>query len=124
MAPGALLYSLLTQSAAVTALVDGRVFPLRIEQDTPRPAITYQLISRVPDGTAACELDDIARVQLSLFADTYAEVEALASACRPVLHRLTTQGVYLELSNEIDHHDDGADCYFRTQDYRLEIPAA
>ncbi|MGY3091083.1 hypothetical protein ACVWYF_004147 [Hymenobacter sp. UYAg731] len=121
---GPLLFSLLSQAAPVAALVGTRIYPLRIPQEQPRPAITYQLISRVPDGSAICALDDIARVQLSLFADTYGEIEALAATVRGALHRLSTLGVYLELDNEIDHHDDTADCYFRSQDYFLEIPAA
>ena len=128
---GPLLYALLSQAAPVAALVANasgaalpfRIFPLRIPQGQSRPAITYQLISRVPDGSAACELDDVARVQLSLFADTYAEIEALAVAVRRALHRTTAQGVYFELGNQIDHHDDTADCYFTSQDYTLEIPA-
>ena len=128
---GPLLYALLSQAAPVAALVANasgaalpyRIFPLRIPQGQPRPAITYQLISRVPDDSP-CALDDVARVQLSLFADTYDGIERLANAVRGALHRTTAQGVYFELSNQIDHHDDTADCYFTSQDYTLEIPAA
>ena len=121
---GPLLFSLLSQAAPVAALVGTRIYPLRIPQEQPRPAITYQLISRVPDGSPICALDDVARVQLSLFADDYGQIEVLAAAVRQALHQATVQGVYLALDNEIDHHDDTADCYFRSQDYFLEIPAA
>ena len=121
---GPLLFSLLSQAAPVAALVGTRIYPLRIPQEQPRPAITYQLISRVPEGSALCELDDDARVQVSLFADTYGEIEALSQAVRAVLHLNPAAPVHMSLDNEIDHHDDTADCYFRSQDYFLELPAA
>ncbi len=124
MAPGELLFSVLSQAPAVGALVGTRIYPLRIPEGQPRPAITYQLISRVPQGRPMCDLADAARVQLSLFTDTYAQQEALAAACRQALHGYALGPVYAELSNEIDHYDEGALCYFKTQDYELELPAA
>ena len=124
MAPGEIVFSVLSQAPAVQALVGVRIYPLRIPQGKPRPAITYQLITRVPQGSPLCVLSDVARVQLSIFTDTYAQGEALATACRQALHGYALGEVYAELSNEIDQYDEGAVCYFKSQDYELELPAA
>jgi len=124
MEPGLLLFALLSQAAPVTALVGPRIYPLRAPEGQPRPYVLYQLISRVPDGAPACHFGDVARVQLSLFADSYAQVSALAAACRAVLHfAQPAPDVFLELDNEQDHYHDQALCYFKSQDYLLELPA-
>ncbi len=122
MEPGQLLFSLLSQAAPVTALVGTRIYPVVAPQGSPRPYVCYQLISRVPDGSALCQLSDVARVQLSLFADTYAQVCQLAQACRGQLHYHEQPEASLELANEFDQpHDENAACYFRSQDYLVEL---
>jgi len=123
MEPGLLLFALLSQEPAVRALVATRIYPLRAPEGQARPYVLYQLISRVPDGPPACRFGDVARVQLSLFADSYAQVSALAAACRAVLHfAQPAPDVFLELDNELDHFDDQAVCFFKSQDYLLELP--
>lgn len=122
MEPGLLIFSLLSQSAPVTALLSTRIFPVVAEQGQPRPYLTYQLVSRIPEGSPLCDLGDAARVQLSLFTDSYKQQAALALAVRKALNGAESGGAYLEITNELDQHDDTAACFLRIQDYRVEVP--
>jgi len=47
MAAEKVVYALLSQASAVTALVGARIYPLQVPQDEDLPAITYQVISAV-----------------------------------------------------------------------------
>ena len=130
MEPGQLLFSRLNQAPSVGGQLqhvrdgqpEAKIYPVQAPEGTPRPYLVYQLISRVPDGSALCELDDVARVQVSIFADTYASICSLANAIRQQLHHYETDGAALELANEFDHpKPPGALCFFRSQDYRVEL---
>lgn len=132
MEPGILIYSLLRQVPAVVALVgytdpvqgpQTRIYPLRIPEGKPRPALTYQLISNTNDGIAACEIDDEARVQVSVFADTYPELCALAKAVRKALAGYDQDGASIEFAGAVDQFSDPAACYFRSVDFIVEGPA-
>jgi hypothetical protein len=124
MDAGTLLYQQLTASAAVQALCGGRVFPVRIPQNTPMPAVCYTLISSIPDQYILnLRGDDKVRVQVSVFADTYTATTALAAACRVALDGLRAGSVALALDIETDHFEDGADRFHRSQDYRLNLPS-
>jgi hypothetical protein len=131
--PGALLFSLLSQAPDVVALLGyvekgkrkHRIYPLVAPQGTPRPYGCFQLISQVPqDGSSAlCRLGDVARVQLSLFADSYETIAALTAAVKSVLDYAEPEpGVCLEPDNQHDHHEPNALCLFRSLDYRVELP--
>ena len=130
MEPGQLLFSLLKAAAPVSALLTAhngqlKVYPLVAPQDTPRPYCCYQLISRVPESgsSALCRLGDVARVQLSLFADDYATLAMLTDAITKELDYAEPEpDVYLEPDNQQDHHDERAICLFRSLDYRVELP--
>ena len=133
MEPGQLLFTLLSQAAPVAALLGApgglvKVFPVVAPQGTPRPYVLYQLISRGPEAgsSARCQLGDVARVQLSIFSkDTtdYATLAAITTALRAELDYAEPEpGVYLELDNQQDHHDERAVCLFRSLDYRVELP--
>jgi hypothetical protein len=131
--PGQLLFALLSQAPDVAALLGApngqvKVYPLVAPQGTERPYVCYQLISRSPQagGSALCRLGDVARVQLSIFSkDTtdYATLAAITAAVRRVLDYAEPEpGVYLELDNQQDHHDERAVCLFRSLDYLVELP--
>lgn len=131
MEPGQLLFTLLSQAAPVAALLpyvrqgqpEVKVYPVVAPENTPLPYVCYQLISRVPDGSALCDLGDAARVQLSLYATSYAQLCQLAQACRRALHGREAGGVSLELANEFDHPpQDSTQAYFRSQDYLCDLP--
>jgi hypothetical protein len=127
--PGQLLFALLSQAPDVVALLsyapkpgqtELRVYPLRAPQGTPLPYVCYQVVSQNPDTSADCDLDDTARVQLSIFAKTYAQVCTLSQACRQVLHRQRVGSIAIDLDQQIDQYSDPAVCYYRTQDYLLD----
>ena len=128
MEPGQLIFTLLSQAAPVATLVGYveagqpkyRIYPLRIPQGKPRPALTFQLISNTNDGVAACQLNEQARVQVSVFADTYDQLCALSRAVRRALAGHDAGGVSIEASNAVDHRDDAADCYFRSLDFVVD----
>jgi hypothetical protein len=133
MEPGALLFSLLSQAPDVAALLphvregqpEIKIYPVVAPPQTPRPYVLYQLISRVPDGnsSALCRLGDVARVQLSLFADDYATLARLTAAIAEELDYFEPEeGVSLEPDNQHDHHDPQAVCLFRSLDYRIDLP--
>lgn len=130
MEPGPLINSLLTQAPDVAALLAApngqvKVYPVQAPQGTPRPYLNYQLISAGPaDGSSAiCRLGDVARVQLSVFADDYQTLATLTAAVRGVLDYAEPEpGVHLTLDNLQDHHDERALCLFRSLDYVVELP--
>lgn len=78
-----LLFAALTNDATVAGLVAARVYPQKLPQSPTLPAITYQIISRVPTE-ANTELFDI-RLQLDSWATTYAGSQALAGAALSAL---------------------------------------
>lgn len=134
MESGTLLFALLSQAAPVAALLDyehpeeglqHRIYPLVAPPDIPRPYCCFQLIDRVPEpgSSKACRLGDVARVQLSLFADDYATLARLTEAITAELNYAEPEpGVFLEPVNQQDHHDARAICLFRSLDYRVELP--
>jgi hypothetical protein len=130
MEAGPLLYALLSQAAPVVALLaapDGKakVFPVQAPQNTARPYVNYQLISGGPEAgsSAHCRLGDVARVQLSVFADDYPTLASITAALRAVLDYAEPEpGVYLTLDNQQDHFEANALCLFRSLDYVVELP--
>ena len=125
MEPGLILFALLSQAAPVAALLGTAIYPVVAPEGQARPYVCYQLVSRVPEtgSSARCRVGDVARVQLSLFADDYATLAGLTQALRGVLdYSQPEPGVYLEFENAIDHHDPLALCLFRTLDYTVELP--
>lgn len=129
MEPGLLLCSLLSQAPdVVAALVYApkpgveqlRLYPLRAPQTTPLPYVCYQVVSQQTLGSERCELDDEARVQLSIYAATYAQVCELSQLLRATLHRQRVGSACIDLDQQLDHYADNALCYYRTQDYLLD----
>lgn len=124
MEPGQLIHALLTQAPAVSALVGARVYALRIRQGEPRPAITVQLVSDATDTLADCPGNESPRVQVSLFADTYPELCALARAVKNTLHGYRSGQLTIDYENGIDQpYEADSACYHRVQDYALDYPA-
>jgi hypothetical protein len=131
MEAGPLLYALLSQAPAVAALLAApggqvKVYPVVAPQNTARPYVNYQLISGGPEAgsSAHCRLGDVARVQLSVFADDYPTLATITEALRAVLDYAEPEpGVYLTLDNQQDHFEANALCLFRSLDYVVELPA-
>jgi hypothetical protein len=123
--PGAILYALLSQAAPVVALLGHaqaglRIYPLRAPQGTPLPYAVYQVVSGQADATMQCDLDDTARVQLSIFAATYPDITVLHAACRAAAHGQRVGTATIDFDSYQESFQDGATCYLRTQDYLFE----
>lgn len=121
-----LLNALLRASPVVQAVAGGRVFPVRIPQSSPTPAVCFMLVSRMPqEFTHGQRIYDKARVQVSIFADDFTTLSALADGCRAALdgYRGTDTTTAIVLEMEHDQFEDGYDRYHRVQDYRINIPS-
>lgn len=80
--------SVLSAASPVVAIVSTRLYPLVAPQDSDTPYVVWQRISTVVDG--AHDSDGTVELhrslfQFSCFADTFAEVDALAAAVRTAL---------------------------------------
>ena len=116
-----LLYQLLKADANVSALVAGRIYPLRLGQGAALPAIAYQKISDPTAGSLrACELPRVARVQISLFAKSYAELDTLDAAVQAALGLPTPLATIAYLDGH-DLFEDPTEVFFRPTDYRVEL---
>lgn len=124
MSPTKLVYDTLKADAALAALVDGRIYPLRIPQTAELPAIIFQQVSRTQRPLHACNLPDQALVQVSVFAKRYQEVEMISDAIRAALGDYQNGDYNIEYDNGRDLHDDQADTFHRADDYRVEVPVA
>jgi hypothetical protein len=127
-----LLYQLLKADATVAALVAGRIYPLRLGQGALLPAIAYQKISDPSTGSLrACDLPRVARVQISLFTKSYAQLDELDAAVQAALDesaRLLKGLPITPLATiaYLDGHDlfeDPTEVFFRPTDYRVELAA-
>jgi len=124
MEPGQLIFSLLRQSPAVAALAGARIFPLRVSQGQPRPALVYQVVGDSTDTLPACAGNESPRVQVSIFADTYSELCALGRAVKNALHGYRDGQLTVDYENGIDQpYEADAACFHRVQDYALDYPA-
>ena len=80
MSAEAVVYSLLSQSAAITAVVGDKVYPTVLPQGVHPPAVVYDLISSVPWGAidAATTTHLMrSRVQVSLVGPDYADLHSM-----------------------------------------------
>lgn len=81
------VYTLLTTNADVFAMVANRVFPAgNIPQKQLMPAITWQVISGVPQNTLSDNAPvDNQRIQIDCWATTFEQADELADKVRLVL---------------------------------------
>lgn len=115
--------AVLKADAAVTAIVGAgtaaKISPLIKSQNLVAPAVTLQRINVDPQNhlRGFANLDD-SRVQLDAWAETYAGVRALATACR---NAMQTAG-HLTL-NEFDGQEPETDpgLYRITQEFRVWV---
>lgn len=125
MTAEAALYGVLTTTEGVTALVGTRIYPNRIPADVARPALAYQLISRVPVQTHDnAQPVDADRFQLTILGETYATAKSVGAACRAALNgQRQTDGdgftFVAVLLNERDDHGDTVGFDVVRQDYRI-----
>ena len=80
------LYSLLSNSVLS---VEGRVYPLIMPQNCPKPALVYHVINKRDESSMSgwCEEDESTkyRVQLDVYSEHYAEQKAIAKEVKTAL---------------------------------------
>jgi hypothetical protein len=114
-----LVADLLAASGAVTAIAGTRIGPLKRTQDTLLPAITLIRSDVNPiTGLSGSHNLDEERIQVDIWAETYAEADALARACRTAMQAATH--VY---QGEFDGYepDTSPGVYRITQEYSVWI---
>ena len=87
---GKALYSKLSSTTAVTALVSTRIFPESATQDATYPFIVYSVTDTEPtdikDGVSPL---DVVSVALMIYAESYAVAIDIAEKVRTALDRMT-----------------------------------
>ena len=120
------LYAHLIASPGVSALVEARVYPLRLPLSPQFPALTYQRISAptIQDfsGTAKTR----ARIQITAWDDSYAGAKAVAGAVANALDNYSGQmggagGVWCDATLMTDHdlYDIELGWWYVVADYEI-----
>lgn len=129
------IYYILSNNAAITAIVGSNIYPIRLPLNTQYPAITFQLIDDIPVNQKTGRANYFnARVQINCFAKdgpsysgNYASI-LLARAVKNALERIainTYSGIYVQnttLLSEQDLTDDNSDyegVFFRSLDFNI-----
>ena len=118
--PYELLRSLLLANATVVALVGTRVYPLRIAQGEPLPAIAYQ---QVGGNNDRCSSYGRFRYQISMFSAGYVQAVALSEAVLAALDGFEDGEILIEADGAArDQFSEGSEVYYRTHDYFIDFP--
>lgn len=115
-APIKIIYNILSNNSALTALVSSRINPIRIPQESAFPAIAYNLVSVIASPTnTSHSRTDFARVQVSSFGTTFADATAVAAAVRTALEAVSLPGTFnsvycqaIEFDGEVHLAEDEA----------------
>jgi hypothetical protein len=104
MTIGTDLYTKLTGTAGVAALVGTRVYPMRLPPGAAMPAITYSRVSGAREqALAGASFLPHPVFEISCWATTYAGADALAAAVRTAIDGwIPTGGAGTDWRNEID----------------------
>lgn len=77
------IYTVLSTSAAIAAICSDRIFPKRMPQNSPVPAIVYTLNEITPIKSLSGESGlDSGTVEIVCWSQDYAQAHSLASAVR------------------------------------------
>lgn len=124
---GAAIRKILTDNPDFTAIAGTSVYPLRVPQSKTFPAVTYQIISNSP---TYCKQGDVGldrkRIQINIFAKHYDQQEALAGIIRTSLSGYSglimgSDILAIKYETETDLFENGAETYFKTQDFTITI---
>lgn len=132
MSANKIVYNILSNNAALTALISTRLNPVRIPQESAFPAVSYQLVSEVPNPTkSGHSRTEFARVQVNAYGVTLASAESVASAIRTAFEVVTLPATFntikcqtIEFDGELQTADDTAafaGLYQISQDYIINF---
>lgn len=122
------VYTLLSGSAGVAALVSGRIYPGRIPQNATMPVISYELVSSVeilPVNALAGGVLLRSRVQVTVLAKSYSNLKAVHEAARLALlyqHGVVGTVRVVSITRDLigpDARDDELGLYEQSVDYLL-----
>ena len=126
MTPEAELYSMLTNDAAVFALIGLRVYPIIGPQNGLKPYAVYQRISTV-DGYnhGGPDKSPSARIQITSWAETFSTARSVATAISNLLSGFgaTTSGQSIQVifkTMELDNYDPEALLFGVVQDFTVQ----
>lgn len=83
----AAIHTRLTGFAGLSALVAARVYPMHLQQPPTLPALTYQRIGGRREGALGVDVAVYQRMQIDIWAETYAAAKAVAKQVRLALQR-------------------------------------
>ena len=111
MSLGTTIFSLLNNNTDCGS----NVFPMERPQETLLPALTYGIISTIPvkQKTTTADLQQI-RVQISIYSNSYAQIETIASQVRS---QLDVGGMYNENNIQTTTFDGERDDYIQNAGY-------
>jgi hypothetical protein len=132
MSANKIVYNILSNNAALTALISTRLNPVRIPQESAFPAVSYQLISEIPNPTkSGHSRTEFARVQVNAYGVTLASAESVASAIRNAFEVVTLPATFntikcqtIEFDGMLETADDTAafaGLYQISQDYIINF---
>ena len=132
MSANKIVYNILSNNAALTALISTRLNPVRIPQESAFPAVSYQLVSEVPNPTkSGHSRTEFARVQVNAYGLTLASADSVASAIRTAFEVVTLPATFntikcqtIEFDGELQTADDTAafaGLYQISQDYIINF---
>ena len=132
MSANKIVYNILSNNAALTALISTRLNPIRIPQESAFPAVSYQLVSEIPNPTkSGHSRTEFARVQVNAYGITLASTESVASAIRTAFEAVTLPATFntikcqtIEFDGELQTADDTAafaGLYQISQDYIINF---
>jgi hypothetical protein len=132
MSANKIVYNILSNNAALTALISTRLNPVRIPQETTFPAVSYQLVSEIPTPTKSGHSHtEFARVQINAYGTTLSSAQSVASAIRTAFEAVSLPGTFnsikcqtIEFDGENHTADDVAafaGLYQISQDYLINF---
>jgi hypothetical protein len=114
-----IIFSALTNSPDVTALVQQKIFPVTAAQATAFPYITYEVVSETPDRCRTGIANTAMRLQVNVFALSYKQLSAIYRAVRNVLDARLSDAINSEFLNQNDLYREEGDAYGKAIDFEL-----
>lgn len=109
---------------ALTALISDRVYPLRLPDDVVLPAVTYRLVSSVPEGGLSEDAIDQDRFQLDCWAESFLTcIEIAGEVHTAFAYTRPPGGIDRILPNgRTDFYEEASLLYRRSLDFLIFAP--
>jgi len=99
------IYNILSNNAALTAVVGDRINPLRIPEKSELPALAYQVVSnRGNMSKSGPSLSDFARLQVMIVAKTYASAIEVGELLRSAME-VETPSIFNGVKVQVIEYD-------------------